>query len=147
MERLMRAPPRARREESREILMKLIECQGMTFVTTDDVAHAIANFSAAARKRGRVVRIDVPVVDPETPVIPLVLSPGEVVEISDSSMPAVELDTAPLIRSLTVRQLAWLPRTSGSAAEPGRTTNASAAEPGLTTSASGAEPSRTAIDS
>jgi hypothetical protein len=94
--------------------MKRIECQGMTFVTTDDVAHAIANFSAAARRRGRVVRIDVPVVDPETPVIGLVLSPGEVVEISDSPMPSVELDTAPLIRSLTVRQLAWLPRTGGS---------------------------------
>jgi hypothetical protein len=97
--------------------MKLIECQGRAFVTTDDVAHAIANFSAAARKRGRVVRIDVPVVDPENPIIGLVLSPGEVVEISDSSMPAVELDTAPLIRSLTVRQFAWMPRTSRSAAD------------------------------
>lgn len=94
--------------------MKFIRCQGKSFVTTDDVANAITNFSTAARKRGRVVTIDVPVVlDGDGPVVQLVLSPGEPLEISDSAMPHQELDTSPLIRSLTVRRLAWLPHKTG----------------------------------
>ncbi|WP_374947017.1 hypothetical protein [Agreia sp.] len=90
--------------------MKFIRCQGKSFVTTDDVAHAVVNFSAAARKRCRVVIIDVPVVvDGNGPVVQLVLFPGEIVEVSESAMPDQELDTTPLIRSLANRRLAWLP--------------------------------------
>jgi hypothetical protein len=90
--------------------MKFIRCQNKSFVTTDDVAKAVINFSAAARKRGRVVVIDVPVVlDGDGPVVHLVLSPGETIEVADSAMPHQDLDTSPLIRSLTNRRLAWLP--------------------------------------
>ena len=90
--------------------MKFIRCQGKSFVTTDDVAQAVANFSAAAGRRGRVVIIDVPIViEDDGPVVQLVLFPGEPLEISDSAMPHRELDTTPLIRSLAERRLAWLP--------------------------------------
>ena len=93
--------------------MKFIRCQGKSFVTTDDVAQAVSNFSAAASRRGRVVIIDVPVViDHDGPVVQLVLSPGESLEISDSATPHQELDTTPLIRSLTERRLAWRPHTA-----------------------------------
>lgn len=95
--------------------MKFIRCQGKSFVTTDDVAKAVVNFSAAARKRGRVVIVDVPVVvDGDGPVVQLVLYPGESLEVTDSAMPHQELDTTPLIRSLTDRRLAWLPHNSSS---------------------------------
>jgi hypothetical protein len=70
--------------------MRSVECQGMSFVTTNDVGDALRNFSRAAQRRGRVVRIDVPIVpDPETgtQVLSLVLSPGEALEIVDSDQP------------------------------------------------------------
>ena len=93
--------------------MKFIRCQGKAFVTTDDVAHAVMNFSAAAGRRGRVVIIDVPVViENDGPVVQLILSPGEPLEIAESAMPHRELDTTPLIRSLAERRLAWLPHTT-----------------------------------
>ena len=93
--------------------MKFIRCQGKSFVTTDDVAQAVTNFSVAAGRRGRVVIIDVPVViENDGPVVQLVLSPGEPLEILDSAVPHQELDTTPLIRSLTERRLAWLPHTA-----------------------------------
>jgi hypothetical protein len=105
--------------ETGGILVKLINCQGKSFVTTDDVAQAVINFSAAARKRGRVVTIDVPAVPgppvESSPVVQLVLSPGESVDISECSMPEQDLDTAPLIRSLAERRLSWLPHKSQSA--------------------------------
>jgi len=93
--------------------MKFIRCQGKSFVTTDDVAHAVTNFSVAAGRRGRVVIIDVPIVaENDGPVLQLVLFPGEPLEVSDSAMPHQELDTTPLIRSLAERRLAWLPHTT-----------------------------------
>jgi hypothetical protein len=93
--------------------VKFIRCQGKSFVTTDDVAQAVTNFSVAAGRRGRVVIIDVPVViENDGPVVQLVLSPGEPLEILDSAVPHQELDTTPLIRSLTERRLAWLPHTA-----------------------------------
>ena len=99
--------------------MKLINCQGKSFVTTDDVAQAVINFSAAAHKRGRVVTIDVPAVpalpSDGKPVVQLVLSPGETVEICDTTAPEQDLDTAPLIRSLAERRLSWLPHKAQSA--------------------------------
>ena len=105
--------------ETGGILVKLINCQGKSFVTTDDVARAVINFSAAARKRGRVVTIDVPAVPGlpagGNPVVQLVLSPGETVEICDSTVPEQDLDTAPLIRSLAERRLSWLPHKTQSA--------------------------------
>lgn len=95
------------------VIVKLVQCQGKTFVTTDDVARAVVNFSKAAQRRGRVVRIDVPAVARAGggDVIELILSPGELLEVSDSEEETVELDTAPLIRSLSARKLAWLPHT------------------------------------
>ena len=93
--------------------MKFIRCQGKSFVTTDDVAHAVTNFSTAARRRGRVVIIDVPVVaEGDGPTVQLVLSPGEPLDVSDSAMPHQELDTTPLIRSLSERRLAWRPHSA-----------------------------------
>ena len=93
--------------------MKQVHCQGKTFVTTDDVARAVFNFSQAAQKRGRVVKIDVPAIADNSPhVVELVLFPGEQLEISDSTEQEVELDTAPLIRSLSARKLAWRPHSS-----------------------------------
>jgi hypothetical protein len=90
--------------------VKLIQCQGKSFTTTDDVARAIMNFSRAAQKRGRVVKIDVPAVaEAGFDVVELVLFPGEVVEVFDSAVANIDLDTAPLIRSLTARRLAWRP--------------------------------------
>ena len=99
--------------------MKVINCQGKSFVTTDDVAQAVINFSAAAHKRCRVVTIDVPAVPAlpsgGNPVVQLVLSPGETVEICETSAPEQDLDTAPLIRSLAERRLSWLRHKSQSA--------------------------------
>jgi hypothetical protein len=93
--------------------VKQVHCQGKTFVTTDDVARAVSNFSQAAQKRGRVVKIDVPAIADSGPhVVELVLFPGEQLEISDSTAQESELDTAPLIRSLSARKLAWRPHTS-----------------------------------
>jgi hypothetical protein len=90
--------------------VKTVRCQGKAFVTTDDVARAIVNFSKAAQRRGRVVKIDVPTVaDAGADVVSLILSPGEIVEVLDSTHETVELDTAPLIRSLSARALAWRP--------------------------------------
>ena len=92
--------------------MKRVHCQGKTFTTTDDVAQAIMNFFLAAQRRGRVVKIDVPAIaDGGEQVIELVLSPGERLEVSNSPEAHVELDTAPLIRSLSARKLAWRPHT------------------------------------
>lgn len=92
--------------------MKRVECQGKTFITTDDVAHAITNFSRAAQRRGRVVKIDVPAIaETGEHVVELVLSPGEPLDVSDSLHEPVDLDTAPLIRSLSARKLAWQRRT------------------------------------
>lgn len=92
--------------------MKRVECQGKIFVTTDDVARAVINFSQAAQKRGRVVKIDVPATSHAGEyVVELVLFPGEQLEVTDSSAEPVELDTAPLIRSLSARKLAWRPHT------------------------------------
>jgi hypothetical protein len=89
------------------------------FVTTDDVARAIVNFSKAAQKRGRVVKIDVPTVaNAGTDVVSLILSPGEPVEVLESAHETVELDTAPLIRSLSARAQAWRP--AAAATEDGR---------------------------
>ena len=90
--------------------MKHVICQGKSFVTSDDVASAIVNFSNAARRRGRIVRIDVPAVEGlGGPVVELILIPGESLEITDSATPPIELDTSPLIRSLSQRRLGWLP--------------------------------------
>jgi hypothetical protein len=90
--------------------VKTIRCQGKSFITTDDVARAIVNFSKAAQRRGRVVKIDVPTVANDgSDVVSLILSPGEPVEVLDSAHETVELDTAPLIRSLSARALAWRP--------------------------------------
>ncbi|SMG16028.1 hypothetical protein [Agreia pratensis] len=93
--------------------MKRVQCQGKIFVTTDDVARAVINFSQAAQKRGRVVKIDVPAAggDAGEYVVELVLFPGEQLDVSDSLDEPVELDTAPLIRSLSARKLAWRPHT------------------------------------
>ena len=92
--------------------MKRVDCQGKTFITTDDVAHAITNFSRAAQRRGRVVKIDVPAIaETGEHVVELVLSPGERLDVSDSLHEPVDLDTAPLIRSLSERKLAWRPHT------------------------------------
>ena len=92
--------------------MKRVECQGKTFITTDDVAQAISNFSQAAQRRGRVVKIDVPAIaETGEHVVELVLSPGEPLDVSDSPHEPVDLDTAPLIRSLSERKLAWRPHT------------------------------------
>jgi hypothetical protein len=90
--------------------VKTVRCQGKSIVTTDDVARAIVNFSKAAQRRGRVVKIDVPTVENAgTDVVSLILSPGELVEVLESAHESVELDTAPLIRSLSARALAWQP--------------------------------------
>jgi hypothetical protein len=90
--------------------VKTVRCQGKSFITTDDVARAIVNFSKAAQRRGRVVKIDVPTVaHAGADVVALILSPGEPVEVLDSAHETVELDTAPLIRSLSARALAWRP--------------------------------------
>ena len=98
--------------------MKRVQCQGKTFVTTDDVARAVINFSQAAQKRGRVVKIDVPAItESGEHVVELVLFPGEQLEVTDSPEMPVELDTAPLIRSLSARKLAWRPH----AMPPGET--------------------------
>ncbi|KJC63688.1 hypothetical protein [Agreia bicolorata] len=92
--------------------MKRVHCQGKTFTTTDDVAHAIMNFFQAAQRRGRVVKIDVPAIaDTGEHVVELVLFPGEQLDVFDSPDEHVELDTAPLIRSLSARKLAWRPHT------------------------------------
>ncbi|CAD5991279.1 hypothetical protein [Agreia sp. COWG] len=94
--------------------MKHVVCQGKSFVTTDDVASAILNFSNAASRRGRVVRIDVPAVEGlGGPVVELILIPGESLEITDSATPPIDLDTSPLIRSLSQRRLGWLPHQIG----------------------------------
>jgi hypothetical protein len=88
--------------------VKRIHCQGKQFVTTDDLARAVVNFSQAAQKRGRVVKVAVPAIaDRHEYVVELVLSPGEPLEVLDSDEQPVELDTAPFIRSLSERRLAW----------------------------------------
>lgn len=91
--------------------MRSVACQGRTFITTDDVADAVVNFSRAAQRRGRVVRIDVPIVVDGASVesvIELVLSPGDQLHVTDSDHPEVDLDTVPLIESLTRRSMAWI---------------------------------------
>jgi hypothetical protein len=102
-------------------MMRCVTCQGRTFVTTNDVADAISNFFRAAQRRGRVVRIDVPIVAgagcdgdsaPGESVLSLVLSPGEQLHVAESDHPDVELDTIPLIESLTRRQRPWIARTA-----------------------------------
>ncbi|SKA82328.1 hypothetical protein SAMN06295879_0466 [Agreia bicolorata] len=95
--------------------MKRIECQGKTIITTTAVAEAVAAFHAAAHRRGRTVRVEVPAVNDGPQHVPLILSPGETLTVFDCSMPPVELDAAPLIESLTSRQSAWLPRANTSA--------------------------------
>ena len=93
--------------------MKRIECQGKSIITTDDVAQAVATFSAAACKRGRTVRVEIPAVDDVRRHVPLVLAPGETLTVLDCAMPPVDLDASPLIESLSVRQSAWLLRVDG----------------------------------
>jgi hypothetical protein len=93
--------------------MRNVACQGITFVTTNDVADAVVNFSRAAQRRGRVVRIDVPIVPDDASgesILELVLSPGEQLDVTDSDHPEVDLDTVPLIESLTRRSMAWISR-------------------------------------
>ncbi|SMG16022.1 hypothetical protein [Agreia pratensis] len=90
--------------------MKRIECQGKSILTTTAVAEAVADFYAAAHRRGRTVRVDVPAVDHDRPHVPLVLTPGETLTLRDCPMRPVELDATHLIESLATRQSAWLPR-------------------------------------
>jgi hypothetical protein len=79
----------------------------MSIVTTDDVADAVVSFSAAARRRGRVVRIDVPVADDAHTHVPLIVSPGETLVVRDCPNRAANIDAAALIESLASRRSAW----------------------------------------
>jgi hypothetical protein len=94
--------------------VKNIECQGRSIVTTDDVADDVVSFSVAARRRGRVVRIDVPVADDAHTHVPLIGSPGETLVVRDCPNRAANIDAAALIESLASRRTAWTAR-----AEPG----------------------------
>jgi hypothetical protein len=89
--------------------MRNVECQGKSFVTTDDVMNAVSNFFSAAQRHGRTVRIVVPIVPDEqgTSEVELILFPGEPIVIADSDVPDMDLDTEPLIRSLTDRAQSW----------------------------------------
>lgn len=93
-------------------LVKRIECQGESIVTTDDVAHAVATFSAAAHRRGRVVKVEVPVVDDARQHVAFILSPGEPLTVRDCATRPADIDGESLIRSLGLRQSAWLARAS-----------------------------------
>jgi hypothetical protein len=93
--------------------MRTVTCQGRTFVTTNDVADALRNFYEAAQRRGRVVRIDVPIVTDSATgenLLSLVLIPGDQLHVAPSDEPDVDLDTAPLVESLTRRKMAWISR-------------------------------------